>query len=60
MITLNLTRFDHATQRFVLKDIRAPANAFEWRRFVVEDDIRRSNAAYSNYTNKKEHGPKAK
>ena len=35
------TRFDHATQRHVMTDTRPPANAFEWRRYVVEDAIRR-------------------
>jgi len=39
----DLIRFDHNTQRFVLKDTQAPANAFEWQRFVVEEAIRRGD-----------------
>jgi hypothetical protein len=35
------SRFDHKTQRHVMNDIRPPANAFEWRRYVVEEAIRR-------------------
>ena len=35
------THFDHTTQRHVMTDTRPPANAFEWRRYVVEDAIRR-------------------
>lgn len=36
------SRFDHATQRHVMTDTRPPANPFEWRRYVVEEDIRRN------------------
>ena len=35
------SRFDHATQQYVMTDNRPPANAFEWRRYVVEEVIRR-------------------
>jgi len=35
------SRFDHNQQRYVMNEIKQPANAFEWRRFVVEDAIRR-------------------
>jgi hypothetical protein len=37
----DLIRFDHNSQRFVMRDLRAPANAFEWERFVVEEAERR-------------------
>ena len=37
------TRFDHATQRHVMTDTRPPANAFEWKRYVVEESIRRGD-----------------
>lgn len=37
------TRFDHATQRHVMADTRLPANPFEWRRYVVEEAIRRGD-----------------
>ena len=43
MNTFDLIRFDHNLQRFVLKDTQAPANAFEWRRYVVEEAIRRGD-----------------
>jgi hypothetical protein len=35
------SRFDHKQQRYVMTDTRPPANPFEWRRYVVEEDIRR-------------------
>lgn len=37
------SRFDHATQQYVLKGTRPPASPFEWRRFVVEEDARRKD-----------------
>ena len=37
------THFDHVTQRHVMTDTRPPANAFEWKRFVVEEAIRRGD-----------------
>ena len=37
------SRFDHAKQRHVMTDTRPPANAFEWRRYVVEESIRRGD-----------------
>jgi hypothetical protein len=36
------SRFDHNQQRYVMNEIQQPANAFEWRRFVVEEDARRN------------------
>ncbi len=42
----SLSKYDHEKGCFVLKDTRPPANAFEWRRYVVEEDARR-NAAES-------------
>jgi len=39
----DLIRFDHNSQRFVMRDLRAPANAFEWQRFVVEEADRRGD-----------------
>ena len=42
------SRFDNATQRYVMTDERPPANAFEWRRYVVEEAIRRGDAAALN------------
>jgi hypothetical protein len=37
--------FDHATQRYVMNEIKQPANAFEWKRFVVEEADRRGDKA---------------
>ena len=37
------SRFDNATQRYVMTDTRPPANAFEWKRFVVEEAARRGD-----------------
>jgi hypothetical protein len=37
------THFDHKKQRHVMTDTRPPANAFEWRRYVVEEAIRRGD-----------------
>lgn len=37
------TRFDHKQQRHVMTDTRPPANPFEWRRYVVEEAIRRGD-----------------
>ena len=37
------TRFDHVKQRYVMTDTRPPANAFEWKRFVVEEAARRGD-----------------
>ena len=39
----DLILFDHNSQRFVMRDLRAPANAFEWQRFVVEEADRRGD-----------------
>jgi hypothetical protein len=39
----DLIRFDHNSQRFVMRDLRAPANAFEWERFVAEEAERRGD-----------------
>jgi hypothetical protein len=39
----DLIRFDHNSQRFVMRDLRTPANAFEWERFVVEEAERRGD-----------------
>ena len=39
----DLIRFDHNSQRFVMRDLRPPANAFEWKRFVVEEADRRGD-----------------
>ncbi len=36
------SRFDTKQQRYVMNEIQQPANAFEWRRFVVEEDARRN------------------
>lgn len=41
----SLSRYDHERNCFVLKDNRPPANAFEWQRYVKEEDIRRGEAA---------------
>lgn len=52
----DLIRFDHNSQRFVMRDLRAPANAFEWQRFVVEEAERRGetpNALNANNTSRK-------
>jgi hypothetical protein len=40
----SLSRYDHERNCFVLKDNRPPANAFEWQRYVKEEDIRRGAA----------------
>lgn len=39
----DLIKFSHERQCFVMKDLRPPANAFEWKRFVVEEDARRGD-----------------
>lgn len=39
----DLLKFDHERQRFIMKDTRPPANAFEWKRYVVEESIRRGD-----------------
>jgi hypothetical protein len=52
----DLIRFDHNSQRFVMRDLRPPANAFEWERFVVEEAERRGetpNALNANNTSRK-------
>lgn len=41
----DLIKFSHERQRFIMIDTRPPANAFEWRRYVVEEAIRRGEAA---------------
>ena len=44
MHSLNdLIKFSHERQRFIMIDTRPPANAFEWRRYVVEESIRRGD-----------------
>jgi hypothetical protein len=40
--------FDHATQRYVMNEIKQPANAFEWRRYVVEEAVRRGDKIATN------------
>ena len=42
------SRFDHAKQRHVMTDTRPPANAFEWKRFVVEEAVRRGDKSTLN------------
>ena len=39
----NLIQFNHERQRFIMIDPRPPANAFEWKRYVVEESIRRGD-----------------
>ena len=39
----DLIKFSHERQRFIMIDPRPPANAFEWRRYVVEESIRRGD-----------------
>ena len=43
MTISSLSRYDPIQGCFVLKDLKPkpPANAFEWRRFVVEEQARR-------------------
>ena len=41
----DLIKFSHERQRFIMIDTRPPANAFEWRRYVVEEAVRRGEAA---------------
>jgi hypothetical protein len=41
----DLIKFSHERQRFIMIDTRPPANAFEWRRYVVEEAIRRGEVA---------------
>lgn len=45
MSDLPISIFNHERQCFVMRDTRPPANPFEWRRYVVEEDIRRGVAA---------------
>lgn len=42
MTSVSLSRYDHNKGCFVLKDFnpKPPANAFEWKRYVVEEAIR--------------------
>lgn len=49
------TRFDHTQQRHVMTDTRPPANAFEWKRYVVEESVRRGDhgALNANETSRK-------
>lgn len=42
------SKFDHAKQRHVMTDTRPPANAFEWKRFVVEEAVRRGDKSPLN------------
>ena len=44
MTTVTMSRYDYERNCFVLKDNRPPANAFEWQRFVKEEDARRGAA----------------
>lgn len=46
----SLSRFDHATQRFVLRELRPPANAFEWRRYTDEERARLTHQQSENRT----------
>jgi len=39
----DLIKFSHERQRFIMIDTRPPANAFEWKRFVVEEAARRGD-----------------
>lgn len=39
----DLIKFSHERQRFIMIDTRPPANPFEWRRYVVEEAIRRGD-----------------
>jgi hypothetical protein len=39
----DLIKFSHERQRFIMIDPRPPANAFEWRRYVVEESVRRGD-----------------
>lgn len=57
-MTAALSRYDPVKGCFVLKDLKPkpPANAFEWKRYVVEEAIRRGekptpyNASYERST----------
>ena len=44
MSDLPISIFNHERQCFVMRDTRPPANPFEWRRYVVEEDARRGIA----------------
>ena len=54
----SLSRFDHERGCFVLRDFnpKPPANAFEWKRYTVEEALRRGekpslpNTAYKRST----------
>jgi hypothetical protein len=57
MSAASLSRYDQTKGCFVLKDLTppAPANAFEWQRFVVEEGVRRGDkpAPDANNTSRK-------
>ena len=44
-MTAALSRYDPIKGCFVLKDLspKPPANAFEWKRYVAEEAIRKGN-----------------
>jgi hypothetical protein len=44
----DLIKFSHERQRFIMVDPRPPANAFEWKRFVVEEAHRRGDKSTLN------------
>jgi hypothetical protein len=44
----DLIKFSHERQRFIMIDPRPPANAFEWKRFVVEEAARRGDKSVLN------------
>lgn len=44
----DLIKFSHERQRFIMIDPRPPANAFEWRRYVVEESVRRGDKTKLN------------
>ena len=44
----DLIKFSHERQRFTMIDTRPPANAFEWKRFVVEEAARRGDKSVLN------------
>tara|TARA_R110000868_G_scaffold161706_3_gene392544 strand:- start:1137 stop:1445 length:309 start_codon:yes stop_codon:yes gene_type:complete len=44
----DLIKFSHERQRFIMIDTRPPANAFEWKRFVVEEAARRGDKSTLN------------
>ena len=56
----DLIKFSHERQRFIMIDTRPPANPFEWRRYVVEEAIRRGDyVAPVSDTPKRVYKPRA-